>query len=126
MLYTGLRPNEVKTVRFVGEFVIAVNSKRKTKRVEYKRIPILPALKPFVREDFNFSSPDYLRREFKAILPNHVLYDLRTTFYSKCKECNVAEPALNHYVGHSNGVLADTYTNLSDEYLLSESKKIRF
>ncbi len=126
LLYTGLRPNELKTVRIEGEFVVAVNSKRKKKKVEYKKIPVTPALAPYVVGELYLSSPDYLRRKIKEILPNHILYDLRTTFYTKCKECGVAEPALNHFVGHSNGVLGNTYTDLSDAYLLSEGKKIRF
>ncbi len=126
LLYTGLRPNELSSVKIEGPFIVAVNSKRKNKRIEYKKIPITPMLAPYLTESLYFSSPDYLRRRFKEILPNHILYDLRTTFYSKCKECGVAEPALNHFVGHSSGVLADTYTKLSDEYLLAEGKKIRF
>lgn len=126
LLYTGLRPNELATVRIEEKFIVAVNSKRKTKKTEYKKIPITPMLKPYVSGNIYLSSPDYLRRKIKEILPNHILYDLRTTFYTKCKECNVAEPALNHFVGHSNGVLGNTYTDLSDEYLLAEGEKIRF
>lgn len=126
LLYTGLRPNELSSVRIEGSFVVAVNSKRKNKKVEYKKIPITPMLEPFIQDKLNLSTPDYLRRIFKQALPNHILYDLRTTFYSKCKECGVALPALNHFVGHSNGALGNTYTNLSDEYLIGEGKKIRF
>ena len=36
-LYTGLRPNEYSTAKIEGNFIVAVNSKRKTKRVEYKK-----------------------------------------------------------------------------------------
>ena len=126
LLYTGLRPNELATVRIDDKFIIAVNSKRKTKKVEYKKIPITPMLAPYLTGNIYLSSPDYLRRKIKEVLPNHILYDLRTTFYTKCKECGVAEPALNHFVGHSNGVLGNTYTDLSDTYLLSEAQKIRF
>lgn len=126
LLYTGLRPNELATLRIEDKFIVAVNSKRKTKKTEYKKIPITPMLAPYVVGNIYLSSPDYLRRKIKEVLPNHILYDLRTTFYTKCKECGVSEPALNHFVGHSNGVLGNTYTDLSDEYLLSEAEKIRF
>jgi len=34
-LYTGLRPNEFKTAGINGDFIVAVNSKRKNGRVEY-------------------------------------------------------------------------------------------
>ena len=125
MLYTGLRPNEVESVRIEGPFIVAKNSKRKNKKVEYKKIPIVPALEPLL-PTLKLLSVDYIRREFKAVMPNHKLYDLRTTFYSKCQECGVSIPALNHFAGHSSGVLADTYTLLSDEYLLKEGEKIRF
>ena len=32
-LYTGLRPNELETAKREGKFIVAVNSKRKSKRV---------------------------------------------------------------------------------------------
>lgn len=126
LLYTGLRPNELASVKIDGAFIVARNSKRKNKKVEYKKIPINPVLKPFLERPLTLSSPDYLRRIFKSIMPNHILYDLRTTFYSKCVELGVLLPALNHFIGHSSGVLAETYTTLSDEYLLAEGEKIRF
>ena len=36
-LYTGLRPNEYKTAQIDGPFIVAVNSKRKHRKVEYKK-----------------------------------------------------------------------------------------
>ncbi|MDE5943188.1 MAG: site-specific integrase [Clostridia bacterium] len=125
-LYTGLRPNEYCTARIEGAFIIAVNSKRKTKKVEYKKIPITPMLRPYLANitELKFSSPDYLRRKFLSILPRHKLYDLRTTFYTRCQECGVADVARMEFVGHSLGKLGDTYTDLSDEFLLREGEKL--
>jgi integrase len=57
-------------------------------------------------------------------LPNHKLYDLRTTFYTRCDEYGVAAPARDEFVGHSSGVLTNTYRDLSDEYLLKEGAKL--
>lgn len=127
-LYTGLRPNELYTARIEGGFIIAVNSKRKTKRTEYKRIPITPMLRPYLEgvKELHFPSIEYMRDKIKAILPNHKLYDLRTTFYTRCQECGVADVARMEFVGHSLGALGDTYTDLSDDFLLKEGKKLKY
>ena len=124
-LYTGLRPNEYNTAKIDGKFIVAINSKRKTKRVEYKRIPITPMLVPYLLNvtDFESINRDVIREKFKAVLPNHILYDMRTTFYSRLKECGVADAARDEFVGHSLGALGNAYTDLSDEYLLREGAK---
>ncbi len=67
-----------------------------------------------------------LRTAIRAVLPDHKLYDLRTTFYTRCMECGVAEPAMKAFVGHSFGQLGDAYTDLSDEYLLQEGAKLLY
>lgn len=126
LLYTGLRPNELATVKIDGDFIVAVNSKRKHKRTEYKKIPICKNLKPYLKEPLNLSDPDYLRRKFKEILPGHILYDLRTTFYSRCKECGISEHARNAFMGHSLGAIGNAYTDLSDDYLIKEMSKFEF
>ena len=125
-LYTGLRPNELETAKVQGEFIVARNSKRKGGKIEYKKIPISPMLKPYFEEDMGIEmiGLQYVREQFNKILPNHILYDLRTTFYTRCEECGVAPPARDHFVGHSSSVLNATYTDLSDEYLLKEGKKL--
>ena len=127
-LYTGLRPNEYNTAKIEGQFIVAVNSKRKHKRVEYKRIPITPMLAPYVQgiTSFEIVNRDVIREKFKAILPNHIVYDMRTTFYSHLKECGIADAARDEFVGHSLGSLGNAYTNLSDEYLLKEGAKFKY
>ena len=124
-LYTGLRPNEYSSAKINGEFIIAINSKRKNKKVEYKRIPITKMLAPYLTNitEFEFPSETVMRNKIKAILPNHILYDLRTTFYTRCKECGIADAARDEFVGHSLGSLGNAYTDLSDEYLLKEAEK---
>ena len=127
-LYTGLRPNEYKTAKIQGAFIVAVNSKRKTKKVEYKKIPISPMLRPYLEgvTELRFYRVEHIRDKMKEALPNHKLYDLRTTFYTRCQECGVAEVARKEFVGHSLGTLGNTYTDLSDAFLLKEGEKLRY
>lgn len=127
-LYTGMRPNEFKTARIEDKFIIAVNSKRKGGKVEFKRIPISPMLRPFLTnvDELHFPRVEYMRDKIRDILPTHHLYDLRTTFYTRCQECGVADVARSEFVGHSLGTLGDTYTDLSDSFLIKEGEKLNY
>ena len=127
-LYTGMRPNEYYTAKVEGDFIIANNSKRKNGKVELKKIPITPMLAPYVKagDELKFYRLEQIRHKFNGILPGHKLYDLRTTFYTRCTECGIAEAAIKKYVGHTLGGLADTYTDLSDEFLLAEGRKFAY
>ena len=71
-----------------------------------------------------FPSPNYLTLHFPKFVPNHKLYDLRTTFNTKCEEAGVANTARMKFMGHSLGALRDAYTDLSNEYLLREGAKL--
>lgn len=127
-LYTGMRPNEYETAKLEGEFIVAVNSKRKNGKVEYKKIPITPMLKPYLEgvETIEFSSLRIMRDRFNKLFPNHKLYDLRATFYTRCQECGVADVARDEFVGHSLGALGNAYTDLSDEFLIREGNKLNY
>lgn len=127
-LYTGLRPNEYKTARIDGNFIVANNSKRKNGKTELKKIPVTPMLKPYLNgvTEFHFTRLEQIRNKFNAILPEHRLYDLRTTFYTRCMECGIADTAIKKFVGHTLGGLADTYADLSDEFLLREGQKLLY
>ena len=125
LLFCGLRPNEIYKIEYRPPFIIAQNSKRKNKKIEYKKIPIITALKPFLSDGISqIPTVKYLREFAKKILPNHTLKDLRKTFNTRCKEYGVSDHARKHFVGHSLGALDSTYTELSDDYLLSEAKKL--
>ena len=127
-LYTGLRPNEYKTAYIDGDFIVANNSKRKNGKVELKKIPITPMLAPYLEgvKELHFTRLEQIRHKFNGILPAHKLYDLRTTFYTRCMECGVAEVATKTFVGHVLGGMADTYTDLSDEFLYTEGQKLMY
>ena len=121
-LYTGLRPNEYKTARIEDNFIVANNSKRKNGKVELKKIPITP----IGVTELHFTRLEQIRNQFNKILPGHRLYDLRTTFYTRCMECGVADAAIKKFVGHTLGGLADTYADLSDEFLFKEGQKLLY
>ena len=124
-LFTGLRPNELSTAKIEKDFIVAINSKRKNGKVEYKKIPIINRLRPYIQNGIpELPTPQLLRRRIQAALPTHKLYDLRTTFYTRCDEYGVAAPARDEFVGHSAGALTNAYRDLSDEYLLREGRKL--
>ncbi len=127
-LYTGMRPNEYETAKLEGNFITAVNSKRKNGKIEYKKITVTPMLKPFLNgvDKIEFSSLRIMRDRFNKLFPHHKLYDLRTTFYTRCQECRVSDVARNGFVGHSLGALGNAYTDLSDEFLLREGSKLNY
>ncbi|MGN0804561.1 MAG: tyrosine-type recombinase/integrase [Candidatus Coproplasma sp.] len=127
-LYTGLRPNEYKTAKIDGDFIVAVNSKQKNGKTAYKKIPISPMLRPYLDgvTTLKFPTEFYMRDKMKAVLPNHILYDLRTTFNSRCVECGVSDVARKLFMGHSLGTLDNAYTQVSDDYLLIEGAKIKY
>lgn len=67
------------------------------------------------------------RKKIKHLIGDeHKLYDLRTTFYTRCQMYGVAPAARDEFVGHSSGELANTYTDLPDDYLIKEGQKLDY
>ena len=104
--------------------LIAKNSKRKNRKIEYKRIPICPMLRPYISESPSMPCPKTLWNAFKKLFQDHTLYDLRTTFNTRCVECHVDDNARKLMMGHSLGRLANAYTDVSDEFLRQEAEKL--
>ena len=138
-LYTGVRPCEISSIKINGEFIVAQNRKQKNqKRIVFKKIPITPMLQPYLPklrealqnwEELMSRSDTFYRNEFRRRCPGneHTPYDLRTTFATRCQECGASEQAVQAWMGHApNSILAKVYTKLSDEYLLSEGKKVKY
>lgn len=128
-LYAGLRPNEYATVALDGEFIKATNSKRKGGKTAFKRIPINPMLRPYLAGivDLKLHHPATVTKKFKAVLPNYTIYDMRTTFQTRCTECGMAEVAIGMFMGNAiGGELKKAYTDVSDEWLIAEGNKLSY
>lgn len=126
MLFTGLRINEYKTAHIDGNFIVALNSKQKNGKVEYKKIPICTHLRERLSglTELPKRHEATIRYNYKKLFPNHTLKDLRKTFNTRCIECKVDTFARKKFMGHSVGKLDKTYTGSLDDYLLEESKKL--
>ena len=138
MLYTGLRPCEYASAVIEGKFVKAQNRKRKGGKIEYKRIPITPMLRPYVEGLSNLPRINMktLDRRIKAILPKRKPYDMRTTFETRCDECKIEDRAIGLFMGNNIGKdkkdakLKKAYTDITDadylEYLYREGQKLNY
>lgn len=124
VLYAGLRPCEYKTLRREGDILIARNRKRKNGKIEYKRIPICPMLRPYISSEPTMPCSKTLWNALKKLMPGYTLYDLRTTFNTRCVEFHVDDNARKLMMGHSLGRLANAYTDVSDEFLRQEAEKL--
>lgn len=125
-LYTGLRPVEYKTARIEGDFIVAQNSKRKQGKYEEKKIPICSHLRKILKdcEKLPKRHENKIRINFRKIMPNHTLKDLRKTFSTRCINCHVDFYAREKFMGHSVGKLDKPYVGNIDSYLLAEGKKL--
>lgn len=128
-LYTGLRPNEYRKAQIREKFIVVQNSKRKNGKIEYKKIPINPMLRPYLSgvEELKLFCPSTYAKRLKSVLPNHTLYDMRTTFQTRCTEYGVAEVAIGLFMGNGiGGELKKAYTDVSEEWLIKEAEKFRY
>lgn len=144
IIYTGLRPCEYHTAVLEGDFIRAVNSKRHDLdegEVEYKYIPITPMLRPYLKGIENISIPRSrsLLKRFKKVLPNHKLYDMRTTFETRCDQCKIPDNVIGVIMGNSIGKsdkdnlgneLKKAYTDINDKdymrYIYEECQKLKY
>ena len=126
--YTGLRPCEYQTAVIDGKFIKAQNGKRKDGKVEYKRIPITPMLAPYLEgvNELHIPKPRVLNNRLKKVLPTHKLYDMRTTFQTRCSECGINETVIGLFMGNSIGKLKEAYTDFSDGFLIAEAEKLKY
>ena len=116
ILYAGLRPSEVYNAQIDGKFIVVTNSKRNNDYNKYRRIPITPALIPYLTET-NFSeipAKPCLQLKMKEVLPDHTICALRHTFRKRCQK-----------VGIPSAFMGLTSRELTDEVLLEAAEKLR-
>ncbi len=123
-LYTGMRPCEFKYAEIHDGFIITLNRKNKKNTKETKKIPITAMLAPYLKgvNKLHFYGTNRMEERIRLLIPGHKLYDLRTTFYTRCMEMGVNEKALKAAFGHSLGQTADIYTDFSDEFMTESFK----
>ncbi len=130
-LYTGIRRNELHSLRIEGDFISVVCGKcRKGQKKRRRKIPIAPALRPFLplSDDELAVENDVLTGNFKKLCPQHNLNDLRHTFVSKAQECGIPKELVDLWTDHvdKKDMTAGVYTHFSEEFQIEEMKKLFF
>lgn len=125
-LYCGLRPGEIYSVQIGEQFITSRNLKQKDFKIEYKKIPIIDKLRPYLNEiPAKIPTLPYIREEFNRIVHNHELKDCRRTFSSHCKELGVNDDVREKILGHAvKKKLDKAYVEFTDEFILQEAKKL--
>lgn len=130
-LYTGIRRNELHSLQIDGNFVVVANGKkRRGQKQTYRKIPIAEGIKdilPLSEAELAVKNT-VLSMNFKKLLPNHHLYDLRHTFTSRCLECGIRKEVVDVWTAHENknDMTSSVYTHFSPEFMLEEMKKLSF
>lgn len=130
-LYTGIRRNELHSATFDENFITVANGKcRKGERQTYRKIPIAPGLRQYLplSQKELAANNKVLSRAFKRICPDHHLYDLRHTFTTRTLESGIQKAVVDLWTGHVNrsDMTTSVYTHFSDEFQLTEIKKLDF
>lgn len=138
LLYFGLRQGELKSLRLIDDsFLDCITGKgRFGREEEHRQIPITPvARKVLMHIDFEkakHTNPSTIGTLFTRNFPNHRPHDLRYTFITRCKECNVNHELVMIWDGHKDDKDVKTskvdrgYTDYSKEYILSEAEKVNY
>lgn len=133
LIYTGMRPCELSALTFDGAgFVTITTAKRKKwETQDTRRIPLHPALLPYLAE-IRAALPValvMLERAFrKHFPPDYRLYDLRHTFTTIAQQAHCYKAWVDYVTGHkANGNTTDrVYTHWEDSWQTAEMAKIEF
>lgn len=137
LLYFGLHQSELASITIENETLTCITSKQLKGRVEVKRhIPFTPmAKKVLTYIDFEKAKETKQRTiasALKRLFPHHHPHELRYTFITRCKECDVNPEVVMLWDGHSFDKDVKTtevdrgYTDYSQEYLRKEALKVDY
>ena len=137
LMYTGMRVGELASMNYDGTYITCVSEKtRKGRKEVVRKIPVSPMLKKVIWmidfEKVKSANKDTIRDGVKRIFPNRHAHEFRYTFITRTKECGVNPEVVMLWAGHESDEDVKTskvdrgYTTYSEEYLLSESKKIDY
>ena len=131
LLYTGLRPVEMKSAVFTGDFVTVKNAKTPThEEATFRTLPIHSQLKPYIPKIMEILqySTDCLNHKFKRRFPDFRLYDCRHTFTSVAQESGADKAWIDYVTNHvsAQNVTDRVYTHWSNSFSILQMEKIRF
>lgn len=113
-------------------WITVQNGKTKKGKTAERRIPVSPVLVPYVwkiNDEELRTKNDYLSRTVPVLTDGrHHLHELRHTFISRCQECGIQSEVVSRWVGHSreNNTTDKVYTHFSEQFQLSEIKKLHY
>ena len=131
LYFFGLRPCEIdEEARFENGFLICRNRKRKSGKIEYKKIPIPKQAKGLINFDepitYNFSYSCFARNLIKALGNGYTPYNLRHTFASICSE-TVKKEVVEVWMGDSSDrLVGKVYVHFSDEFMKAQMDTVQF
>ena len=133
LIYTGMRPCELSALTFdnAGFVSITTAKRKKWETQDVRRIPLHPAVLPYVQE-IRSALPValvLLERAFRRHFPpEYRLYDLRHTFTTIAQQAHCYKAWVDYVTGHkANGNTTDkVYTHWEDEWQREEMAKIEF
>lgn len=137
LLYFGLRKSELASISVEDEKLTCVTSKTRLGRGEVRRtIPFTPVFKrvlPYVDfERAKATNIHTIETTFKRLFPERHPHELRYTFITRCKECNVSGEVVMLWDGHSfdrdvkTSAIDRGYTTYSEKFLLKEAEKVDY
>lgn len=138
LLYFGLRQSELKSLKIIdGKWLQCETSKERLGRnVVLRKIPFTPVLKRVLAYvDFGVAkhtNPRTIATTLKRLFPTHHPHELRYTFITRCKECNVSGEVVMLWDGHSfdrdvkTSAIDRGYTTYSEKFLLKEAEKVDY